>query len=80
MVRTEAMKLAQKRYVEKNRTRVNCINRNSQIRCYKSRGKEYAKEFYNRNRNSRGIDNMSKSLRDMFEPELRKQKKNISKN
>ena len=72
MGRTEAMKKAQMKYRLANRERVNYINRTSQIRCYETRGKKYQKEFYMKNRNSRGIDNMSKSLVAMFEPDLKK--------
>jgi len=69
MPRTEAQKLSQKKYRDKNRSKINNINNTSRKRCYDRKGREYQKEWYLRNRNYVGTDNMSKYLITLFHGE-----------
>lgn len=77
MARSEALKLAQKRYRERNRTKCNAINLASRNRRYQEVGCVYAKKYneekpnyartyYQKNRNYIGIDNMGKQLNTLF--------------
>ena len=67
MPRSEAQKLSQKKYRDNNRAKINHINNTSRKRCYNKVGREYQKEWYIRNRNYVGTDNMSKYLIILFE-------------
>ncbi len=77
MTRSEALKLAQKRYRQRNRAKCNAINLASQRRRYEEVGcvyakkyheenPNYAKTYYDNNRNYVGVENMGKQLNTLF--------------
>lgn len=66
MVRSEAQKLAQKRYRERNRSKCNAINLASRHRRYNEVGRVYGSNYYYKNRNYTGVDNMGKHLVNLF--------------
>jgi len=66
MSRTEAQKISQKKYRMANRAKINRINNTSRKRCYNAVGRAYQKEWYIKNRNYIGTDNMSKTLIALF--------------
>ena len=70
MPRSENLKLAQKRYREKNREKHNAINLASRHRCYERTGRIYARKYYLKNRNYTGVDNMGKQLIILFQETL----------
>ena len=63
MPRTEAQKIAQKKYRLKNRAKCNAINLASRHRRYNDVGRVYANKYYY----AKGIDNMGKYLTKLFE-------------
>tara|TARA_R110001592_G_scaffold194506_3_gene442058 strand:+ start:371 stop:580 length:210 start_codon:yes stop_codon:yes gene_type:complete len=67
MPRTEAQKIAQKKYRLKNRAKCNAINLASRHRRYNDVGRVYANKYYYAKSNSQGIDNMGKYLTKLFE-------------
>ena len=69
MPRTEAQKIAQKKYRLKNREKCNAINLASRHRRYKDVGRVYATKYYYAKSNSIGVDNMGKYLDKLFTEE-----------
>ena len=66
MVRTEAQKISQKKYREKNRAKINAINLASRHRRYDEVGREYGAKYYREHRNYVAVDNMGKYLNKLF--------------
>lgn len=66
MVRSEAQKLAQKRYRERNRAKCNEINLASRHRRYNEVGSVYQKKYYAEKKNYINTDNMGLSLKKLF--------------
>ena len=66
MVRSEAQKLAQKRYRLKNRAKCNEINLASRHRRYNEVGSVYQRKYYEQNKNYINTDNMGLCLKKLF--------------
>tara|TARA_R100000655_G_scaffold104532_1_gene151882 strand:+ start:4078 stop:4287 length:210 start_codon:yes stop_codon:yes gene_type:complete len=66
MPRTEKQKQSQKEYRERNRAKCNAINLASRRRRYGEVGRDYAVNYYFKNRNYKGTDNMGKQLINLF--------------
>lgn len=66
MPRTEAQKISQKKYRERNRAKCNAINLASRHRRYNEVGRVYANNYYYSKRNYTGTDNMGKYLCKLF--------------
>ena len=64
--RSEAQKISQKAYRERNRAKCNAINLASRHRRYNEVGRVYANNYYYSKRNYTGTDNMGKYLNSLF--------------